>query len=686
MMYHPKHSLNKRRAVALALIIVFVFLAFSIRLFQIQIVEGEKYAEMAKRNEVINVTIQASRGEILDRYMTPMAINRTSFSVVFDKAFFPTGTSEEQQKLQNDIILSLTGLLSENDCDWNDTLPISDKIPYSFLEERQSSIKNLKSRITMAEYATAEQCMNQLVEQYSLEKYTPVQQRIIAGVRNEIDIRQFAIKNPFTFSSDVTEQVYNKILENSSVFTGVIVQPTPVREYVNKRVGAHLLGTVGPIYPEEYKSLKDKGYLLNDTVGKSGVEAALESELRGINGVSTVIRDASGTVVEKKETTPPVPGNTVVTTLDYDVQKATQKALADSIKKLRAQRKGANGQDISSGSVVMLDVKNGGVIVSASWPDFDLSTYNKDYLKLYNDKDRPLFNRALNGAFACGSTMKPGVALAGVTEGLVSRSSAPIFCNRVYSFYASSNYSPTCMGYHRKISTVNAIAESCNVFFYDLGRRIGIDKMNEYSKLFGLGQKTGIEIGEASGILAGPAYRKSIGAVWNPGDTCAAAIGQSDNMFTPIQLAAYAMTIANDGVRYKTHLVKSVRSYDGNETPVKPQVAATVKLSKEAIDTVREGMVKATQYPSGTARSHFSNAPYTVAAKTGTAQPGNKNRSDHGVFIAYAPVENPEVAIAVVLENGSSGPSTALARVVLDAYFNSKNEGAAPTPQGELLP
>ncbi|MDD2362464.1 MAG: hypothetical protein PHH84_05845, partial [Oscillospiraceae bacterium] len=363
-MQRPKHGLNKRRAVTLAILIVFIFSAYSIRLFQIQIVEGEKYAEMASRNENINVTIQASRGEILDRYMTPMAINRTSFSVVFDSAFFPTGKSEEQQKQQNDIILALTMLLSENDCDWNDTLPISDEKPYSFLKEREISIKNLKSRITMAEYATAEQCMIQFVERYSLEKYTPAQQRIIAGVRNEIEVRQLSIKNPFTFSSDVTEQVYNKILENSSAFTGVIVQPTPVREYVSKRIGAHLLGTVGPIYPEEYKSLKDKGYLLNDTVGKSGIEAALESELRGVNGVSTVIRDASGTVVEKKETTPPVPGNTVVMTLDYDVQKAAQEALNNAVKELRSQRKGAGGQEVSSGSVVMLDVKNGGVLVS----------------------------------------------------------------------------------------------------------------------------------------------------------------------------------------------------------------------------------------------------------------------------------------------------------------------------------
>lgn len=185
-------------------------------------------------------------------------------------------------------------------------------------------------------------------------------------------------------------------------------------------------------------------------------------------------------------------------------------------------------------------------------------------------------------------------------------------------------------------------------------------------------------------MLAGPAHRKSIGDVWNPGDTCAAAIGQSDNLFTPIQLATYAMTMANDGVRYKTHLVKSIRSHNGEESVVEPEVTATVKLSQKAIDTVREGMINAAK-PGGTAGSQFAGAKYTVAAKTGTAQTVN-TRSDHGVFIAYAPAEKPEVAIAVVLENGTSHPSTALARKVLDAYFDSKTKGAAPTPQGELLP
>ena len=209
--------------------------------------------------------------------------------------------------------------------------------------------------------------------------------------------------------------------------------------------------------------------------------------------------------------------------------------------------------------------------------------------------------------------------------------------------------------------------------------------MNEYSTLYGLGQKTGIEVGESTGVLAGPSYRESLGLVWNPGDTCSAAIGQSDNAFTPIQLAAYCMTIANNGVRYKTHLVQSVIGYDSSETMVEPEVAATVSWSQEAIDTVRQGMRQV--MTDGTASRYFKNVTaYTAAGKTGTAQTGIDGRSDHGVFIGYAPYDNPEVAIAVVLENGTPRPSTRLAKTMLDAYFASKDAGVAPTPEGELLP
>ena len=689
-MERSNRGITRRRAIALAAAIALIFGGYSVRLFQIQIVDGDEYADLASRSASTEVPISASRGEILDRYMRPLAVNRTSFSIVFDYDFFPRGSSDEEEQQQNTIIQSLTDLLTQNGEEWSDSLPITGEAPYEFEDGRDSSIATLKSKLRMAEYATAEQCMDALVERYKLDGFSQEEQRTIAGVRYEMELREFSLQNPFTFSSDISEDTYNWILENSNRFPGVNVQTTPVREYVSGEIASHLIGTVGPIYAEEYEELKEKGYQLNDIVGKSGIESAMEDALRGEDGVSTTRKDSDGNVTEKTVTTSPVPGDTVVLTLDSNLQKTAQDTLADQIATLRAQAEGSSGQDVRSGAVVMLDVKTGGVLVCATWPNYDLSTYNADYNDLINDPDKPLFNRALNGTFAVGSTMKPGVALAALTEGIITPDSQPVSCTPAlgkstgtYTYYADSGYAPTCMGIHGRANVIYALQESCNVFFYDVGRMLGIEKMNEYSALYGLGQKTGIEVGEAEGILAGPAYRQTLGLAWNPGDTCSAAIGQSDNAFTPIQLAAYAMTIANNGVRYKTHLVQSVISYDGVETPVEPEVAATAELSQTAIDTVRQGMRQV--MTDGTAMWAFRDASYTAAGKTGTAEAGNGG-SDHGTFIAYAPYDDPEVAIAVVLENGTSRPSTAVAKAMLDAYFESKDAGTAPTPEGELLP
>ena len=679
------NKISHRRAVALSVLMLAVFGLYSLRLFQIQIVEGDEYASISNGQYSRNMTISASRGEILDRYLRPIAVNRTSLSVVFDYDFFPRGTAAEQRKMQNEIILSLTSLLITAGEEWNDSLPITGDGPYAFEEGREGSINTLKRTIlNVADYATADDCMKWLVKRYCLEGYSTKDQRIAAGVQYEMEIRQFSAANPFTFSGDISEDTSYVILENNRDYPGVDIQTLPVREYVAGDTGAHLIGQVTPIYEDEYKDLKEKGYKLNDTIGRGGIEGAMEDELRGDTGTTTVVKNAKGQILDKYESKAPVPGNSVVLTLDLELQAAAQQALANKIKALRAQAVPSGtykGQDVRSGSAVLLDVSNGGVLVSASWPSYNLSTYNEDYAKLLADPDRPLFNRALNGTFPCGSTMKPCVAMAALMEGIITPSSRPIFCNRTYTYYEGYTY--RCLGYHGSINVVDALAKSCNVFFYDVGRLLKIGPMNEYSAQFGLGQKTGIEIGEAQGALAGPAEREANGGKWLGGDTIQAAIGQSDNLFSPIQLAAYAMTLANDGVRYKTHLVQAVRSYDGRETPVGKEVLVSMQLSKEAIDTVRAGMVK--EVTSGTAAARFRGIDYTVAAKTGTAQVSN-TRSDHGVFIAYAPVEKPEVALAVLMENGTSGAASEVARVILDAYFDSKTEGSAPTPEEELLP
>lgn len=677
-----KRKSGGMRMLSLAILIVTVFAVFAVTLFRIQIVQGSYYAGQADRNITTVIGISASRGEILDKDLLPIAVNRTTYAIILDYNYFPVGTTPERQRAQNECLMNLVRLLTETGEEWNDSLPISKTQPYTFDETREASIATLKSKLRMASYATAENCMQEMVKLYALEGYTQPEQRTLAGILYEMSVKEFAVRNPYVFANDISKSTMYRIVENSSVFPGVDIETVPVREYVSGDLASHLIGTVGPIYAEQYEELKEKGYAMNDTVGKSGIESALEEELRGKSGVRTLLKDKNGTVLEEEETTAPTPGNSVVLTIDSDLQRVAQTALAEKVEELRARPTATtNGHDVKSGAAVVLDVKNGGVLTCASWPSYDLADFSKNYDQLLKDPDNPLFNRALNGAFACGSTMKPGIALAALTEGTITPSSS-ISCGYIYDFY--DDYKPRCMGRHGSINVVTALTKSCNIFFYDVGRRMGADQMLKYCRLYGFGSATGVEVGESKGTLVTPESRAAAGSIWTAGDNLQLAIGQN-GLYTPIQLASYAMMIANDGVRYKTHLVHSVRRYDNTaEKVVEPQVAATAGWSKQAMDTVRAGMVNVVK--AGTAYSSFGTAKYTVAAKTGTAQTGVKGQSDHGVFIAYAPVENPEIAIAVVMERGTSSSAAQVARKITDAYFDSKTTGEKPLSMETLLP
>lgn len=674
-------GLNFRRVMALLLIITIVLGVFSVRLFQIQIVQGEDYAKLADESYKTVVSIAASRGEIVDCNQVPLVSNRTSYAVVLDYNYFPHGNSDEKMKEQNNCLLLLVQLLQSNHQEWVDSLPITTTRPYAFEQDRETGVERLKKALRMAGYATAEQCLEQMIEKYGLSGYTPDEQRILAGIHYEMETAGFSAKVTYTFASDVSATVMYQILENGSRFPGVDVVTVPVREYVGGTTACHVIGTVGPIYAEEYAGLKSQGYSYNDILGKSGIEAAAEQYLRGTAGKRVLSKNAQGIVVSEVEEVAPQPGQTVVLALDTRVQQAAQNALHQKITDLRANGAAGKGKDVKSGSVVVLDIHTGGVITCASWPDYDLSTYSQSYNDLVKDPDKPLFNRALNGAFPCGSTFKPGVALAAITEGIVT-SKQSINCTYTYEYYAPS-YMPKCMSRHGHLHVGGAIEKSCNYYFYEVGRRMGSGLLN-YLTLYGFGQKTGVEIGESSGIQQTPEYMRSIGGTWVGGDYLQLAIGQRGS-YTPIQLAAYAMMIGNGGTRYKTHFIKSVRSYDGKtETVLPSEVAATVTWSQEAMTSVQSGMIAVGK--TGTARASFANAPYTVACKTGTAQTGITGLSDHGTFIAYAPADNPEVAIAVVVENGTSSASAWVARQVLDAYFEAKDKGESPTPDGVLLP
>lgn len=456
---------------------------------------------------------------------------------------------------------------------------------------------------------------------------------------------------------DVSVKTAAVLRENPAVYAGLHTEIVPIRTYEAGDVAAHILGTVGPIYAEEYETLKAKGYHLTDRVGKSGIEAAFEAQLRGKDGARITLAD--GTVRTREA----VAGLSVELTLDAALQQAAQVAVTETMAALRQNTEPLTGQDVKSGSVVMLDVHDGGVLVCASCPTYDLSTYSKEYTALVNDADKPLFNRALYGTYPCGSVIKPAVAIAGISEKL----KVDCTCDGVYRYYEAVGFAPKCMGRHGAVDAVTALKKSCNVYFMEMGRLLGINTLNRYAAAFGLGQKSGIEIGEAAGVLASPANKNG---AWVAGDTCQCAIGQMDERFTPLQLAAYAMTLSNGGVRYRTHLVRRFLRYDGTVDSVyEPQILSTVPMSEPAARTVHKGMVQVVK-KGGTAYEAFRDAPYTLAAKTGTAQNG-KERSDHGVFIAYAPAEEPQVAISVVMESGTSAAACAVARRVLDAYFTT---------------
>ena len=674
-------GLNFRRVFALLLIMVIVLGIFSVRLFQIQIVQGEDYAKLASQGYRTTVSIAASRGEIVDRNQVPLVSNRTSYAVVLDYNYFPHGSSEQKRNEQNSCLLALTKLLQEQKEPWNDSLPITAEQPFMFEEGRDGGVARLKEFLRMASYATAEQCLQQMAEKYYLTDYSAEEQRVLAGIHYEMETAGFSEKVAYTFAGDVSDTTMYRILEQSKQFPGVDVTTVPMREYVGGTTACHIIGTVGPIYAEEYADLKDKGYSYNDILGKSGIEAAAESYLRGQSGTRVLVKNAAGVVISEEETIAPEPGQTVVLCLDTLVQQAAQRVLATTIDDLRTNAQPEKGKDVKSGSVVLLDVTNGGVLTSASWPDYDLSTYKQNYNELLADPDNPLFNRALNGSFPCGSVFKPGVALAGITDEFIDANEV-INCTYTYDYYAPS-YTPKCMSRHNRLSVITAIEKSCNYFFYDVGRLMGSSLFN-YLSLYGFGQKTGVEIGESSGVQQTPESLRVSGGTWVAGDYLQLAIGQR-GAYTPIQLAAYTMMIANGGVRYKTHFIHSVRSYDNAEETVIPaEVVAKVTWSEAAMDQVRKGMIAVGK--TGTAKRAFADAPYTVACKTGTAQTGIAGKSDHGTFIAYAPVENPEVAIAVVLENGTSAAASAIAREVLDAYFEGKSAGEKPTPEGVLIP
>ena len=612
----------------------------------------------------------ASRGIITDRNGKVLVSNRLAYTLVFDRSGFDDDTA------LNAAILRLVQLCEETGTGWNDTLPIGrvgNFLRYS--NARSETFDKFIEKNDLTSGASGRQLLSELRELYHVdESLSEREARLIVGVRYELHSR-----DSYTFAEDVSTEVLSLITDGR--YEGVTIRTASARVY-NTALAAHILGTIGPIWQEEWSSNEDtgyvgyadKGYSMNDLVGKDGVEKAFESYLRGTDGRRLITTDETGKITGELYTREPQPGGTVALTLDIDLQADVEAALAETISGMIDKDSNERG-----GAAAVVSVGTGEVLALASYPTYDLSTFNEDYDELVNDQRLPMFNRATQGIYAPGSTFKMVTAVAALESGIITPSSI-IQDRGIYTYYKDPQ--PMCWIYsqtgstHGRINVSQAITDSCNYFFYEVGRLTGIRTLDSYASQFGLGQSTGIEIGDSSGVLASPEWAESHDQEWTDGQTITAAIGQSYNLFTPLQLANYVATLVGGGDHYQAHLLKNVKAYDNSrllymydDNPIN-----TVEISDTTLSAVTRGMHELTV--SGSVAYAFENCVVSAGAKTGSAQVGTDIAN--GVFVAYAPYEKPEIAVAIVIEKGGSGAALANTAVeIINSWFSRAQDGTA---------
>lgn len=651
-----------------------LMLVICIGLVKLQIVDNDKYLKQSKSKLSTSEVISAPRGKILDRYGRPIVTNRLGFSVSF------TDASLSDDEL-NDLILNTVKLFNKNEDEYIDTFPITyDGEKYIFSYEDlegdalETKVRNTKFALKISDNLDAPGCIEALTEKFGLDKrYTPREIRDIIAVRYEMYTRDFSNANHFNFSSDVSMKTVSAIEENKSIFGGIKFSGAPVRDYIHGTMAAHILGRVDIIYQEEYEKLKDKGYSYNSVIGKDGMEKVLEDRIKGIDGIKKVSRsvgeDAKVTEVAA------IPGNNAMLTIDIDLQKAAEEALKKTIDDIRLnsyKKENHTGADVGGGAVVVQDIHTGEILAMANYPGFDPKKFNKDFDVLCKDPSNPLLNRAISGIYPPGSVFKMLTTIAALEEGVID-ADTHIEDKGKYEYYDQTF---NCWIYtetgdtHGMVDASNALKNSCNYYYYEVGKRLGVDRLVSYAQKMRLGKKTGIEIdGESAGILASEEYKeKNIGEIWYPGDTLQMAIGQSYNLFTPLQLANYTSTIANGGTIYKTHLLKCIRSQDKGDVveEVRAEQTGKIQMKDSTYDAVTRGM-RLVSYD-GTAGSIFGDFPIETCSKTGSSQVNGG--SANGVFVSYAPYQNPRIAISIVIENAGSGSSTApIAKAIYSEYF-----------------
>ena len=671
-----------RRMILLIAVACVIMGLYVMRLIFLQLVNGDYFKAKATNTTDYKFTVTAARGDIVDSRGERIATSVTGYNVVLNKLLM--GDEDLDGMLQK-----IVELLRANGESWNDTLLISQPDAagnYTFTAEEgstrdQKALAAMKDNLGLQQYATANDVMEKLVEDYDLASYPLSWQRTLGGIHYEMQLQAFSNVNNFIMAENVSEATVATIKEHSLSLPGVEIVETSTRSYEQSTVLPHVLGRVGKITAEKWKvtdengqttyPLREKGYNMNDIIGISGLESAYEDELRGKDGVETITRNSDGVIVDTALTTVPEPGHTVQLTIDSRFQKAVDKALAENIDMInRVYNTGS--MKAAAGAAVVLDVKDGSVLAASNYPSFDQNLYATQYSEYSADESLPLFNRALQGLYTPGSTFKPAVAVAALDSGLINQYST-VFCNGVYTFY--KGYSPRCTrhGHSGNIDVVTAIKWSCNVFFYDVGRRLTSDVYDAYAYKMGLGTRTGVEVNEATGRLTTKKDSNYIASL-----DVQAAIGQGNTVVTPVQLATYAGTLANRGVRYRTHFVKAILDTNTGKVlqETQPEVMDVIEDRGDTFDLVRQGMIGVSETMSG-----LKNYPVTIACKTGTPQRSEtyyvgstRKHYTNTMMVAYGPAEDAEIALGIVIEYGGGGARAGnLVADIFDAYYAMKD-------------
>ncbi|MCL2445717.1 MAG: penicillin-binding transpeptidase domain-containing protein [Oscillospiraceae bacterium] len=690
-------NLQKLRLRTLVIIglIVTILSGFVLQLFAQQILRGEYYVNVG---QLITTTapIPAARGIILDRNGVPLVFNETSTALVFEAPFFPSRENAEQQARRNALLAALLALFDEHDAEWLNTLPIylDENGHPQFEEDREEDIARMKAHdfLRLNEWASAQDAFHALLapERFDLQDFEPQLARDIASIQYNMWRMEYRIGVPYIFAHNVSSEIVSYVLENHQNFPGVRTQAVPARQHLSGTLAPHTLGRVTGITAADHARHRDSDqpYRLIDDYGAFGLERAAQPDLRGREGEMTITINRNTGETTQEITTPPQPGNTVVTTIDSGLQAMIEEFFPASMHANPARRH--TGVPVG-GSVVVMCTRTFEVLASVNYPSFDVTEYAVNFADLHGNPRTPLLNRALMGAYEPGSTIKATLSLAALQEGIITPSWS-IRCTGVYHFGGTTFRCPQVF-LHRgnPVNVRRAMIDSCNFFYYHMGRQLRYAQINAYRMAQGLGVPTGVELPETVGVMDSPEFRASRGQTFYEGLNLLTAIGQG-NLFTPMQLAVSTATIANFGERLSASYIHSVRRPGTNEIirVNEPEVLSRTGVERRHYEFMHDVMRDSANHPGTLVQRYFNNLPVRVAGKTGTSEVyrtinGRNTLTSNGLFISFAPYDNPEIAVIAIGEGGR-GSAIVIPTVaaVYDFWFN-QNHLNAPTRENVLL-